>query len=416
MNFLFEDGAHPARPRSSALGVSLLVHGVAIFLAVTASPALPKRSPSEYRQKIEGRDTKIVWYKFRKQLPRVVPVRAERDNRPLRAETKSAQSIVSSPKAAPKRIQTILTPAPELAPAHPLELPNMLAVKLQPKQFVAPPVLQPPDAARPQLAPDAPSLDAKAAAAADLHLRLPPKEYVAPPVRIAVPRLIATADAPPLQAASAPLTESAAMVGAKLPPRSFSPPAPKAVAAARAVSMEAPSSPDAVNVAVIGLNPLDKAAALPTMSSRAEFSAGPQPRATGATSEGKATGLALPGLFVRGTRDARPDLIAEAYAAPTSPQALRAAIRNAEPMARRFRRTPRCRRHGRRRKVSGAPDPRFNGRDVYMMAIQMPNLTSYSGSWLMWYADRTAREAGLAPIAPPVPHRKVDPKYVADRG
>jgi TonB family protein len=47
-----------------------------------------------------------------------------------------------------------------------------------------------------------------------------------------------------------------------------------------------------------------------------------------------------------------------------------------------------------------------------MMAIQMPNLTSYSGSWLMWYADRTAREAGLAPIAAPVPHRKVDPKYI----
>jgi len=35
-----------------------------------------------------------------------------------------------------------------------------------------------------------------------------------------------------------------------------------------------------------------------------------------------------------------------------------------------------------------------------MMAIQMPNLTSYSGSWLMWYADRTAREVGLAPVAP----------------
>jgi TonB family protein len=48
-----------------------------------------------------------------------------------------------------------------------------------------------------------------------------------------------------------------------------------------------------------------------------------------------------------------------------------------------------------------------------MIAIQMPNLTSYSGSWLMWYSDRTAREVGLAPIAPPVAHRKVDPKYVA---
>ena len=50
-----------------------------------------------------------------------------------------------------------------------------------------------------------------------------------------------------------------------------------------------------------------------------------------------------------------------------------------------------------------------------MMAIQMPNLTSYSGSWLMWYSDRTAREVGLAPVSPPVAHRKVDPKYVARR-
>ena len=48
-----------------------------------------------------------------------------------------------------------------------------------------------------------------------------------------------------------------------------------------------------------------------------------------------------------------------------------------------------------------------------MMAIQMPNLTSYSGSWLMWYSDRTSREAGLSPIAPPIAHRKVDPKYIA---
>jgi protein TonB len=43
----------------------------------------------------------------------------------------------------------------------------------------------------------------------------------------------------------------------------------------------------------------------------------------------------------------------------------------------------------------------------------MPNLTSYSGSWLMWYSDRMAHEAGLAPVSPPIAHRKVDPKYVA---
>jgi TonB family protein len=57
------------------------------------------------------------------------------------------------------------------------------------------------------------------------------------------------------------------------------------------------------------------------------------------------------------------------------------------------------------------PNPRFEGKEVYSMAIQMPNITSYSGSWLMWYA---ARGIGpMTPLAPPVPFRKVDPKYIA---
>jgi TonB family protein len=48
-----------------------------------------------------------------------------------------------------------------------------------------------------------------------------------------------------------------------------------------------------------------------------------------------------------------------------------------------------------------------------MMAIQMPNITSYIGSWLMWYSERTARPISTAVITPPVVHRKVDPKYIA---
>ena len=59
-------------------------------------------------------------------------------------------------------------------------------------------------------------------------------------------------------------------------------------------------------------------------------------------------------------------------------------------------------------RVSNAPDPALEGRVVYMMAIQMPNVTSHSGSWLVWYA---AREQGA--MHAPSPVRKVDPKYIA---
>ena len=65
-------------------------------------------------------------------------------------------------------------------------------------------------------------------------------------------------------------------------------------------------------------------------------------------------------------------------------------------------------------RVAQAPDPRFAGRVVYSIAIQMPNITSFSGSWLVWFAEREPLP-GAAPhqLRPPVVVRKVDPKYIA---
>jgi TonB family protein len=64
-------------------------------------------------------------------------------------------------------------------------------------------------------------------------------------------------------------------------------------------------------------------------------------------------------------------------------------------------------------RVANAPDSRFDGRAVYMMAVQMPNITSYVGSWLLWYSERNAPPEATASVTPPVVHRKVDPKYIA---
>jgi protein TonB len=47
------------------------------------------------------------------------------------------------------------------------------------------------------------------------------------------------------------------------------------------------------------------------------------------------------------------------------------------------------------------------------MAIQMPNVTSYSGSWIVWFADRDPVTGAIAAdLRAPVPTRKVDPKYI----
>jgi TonB family protein len=118
--------------------------------------------------------------------------------------------------------------------------------------------------------------------------------------------------------------------------------------------------------------------------------------------------LSVPGLYAHGgPKDNRPSLTAGL--APLSQQNLMAAMRlgsgapgsgTAQPHA------PR---------VSSSPDPRMEGRMIYMMAIQMQNITSYSGSWMVWFAEHQPLP-GAPPLdmRPPDPLRKVDPKYIAD--
>jgi protein TonB len=65
-------------------------------------------------------------------------------------------------------------------------------------------------------------------------------------------------------------------------------------------------------------------------------------------------------------------------------------------------------------RVAEAPDPRLAGRVVYTVAIQMPNVTSFSGSWQVWFAEHEPVPGAPAmEIKAPVPLHKVDPKYIA---
>jgi protein TonB len=58
-----------------------------------------------------------------------------------------------------------------------------------------------------------------------------------------------------------------------------------------------------------------------------------------------------------------------------------------------------------------APPNRFGGRTVYTVALQMANVTSSSGSWILWYADRAQAGSDAREILAPVPLHKVDPIY-----
>jgi TonB family protein len=463
--------------RSLAAFISAALHAVAFFALVHApAVTLPRPSESEYKQAIAGREEKIVWYRFHDKLPNISPRPAESQKEPLRATEKAAQSIVSSARNAPPRKRVVWTPAPPVHDLKPLDAPNVVAMKLppavQPKPFVAPetnrpvapqiikqaaaapelspaaivaarmppaprmpeaalapkPFLSPPPAARqpstrPHLAADAPQIVASATHAASIpNVALAPKLFHAPAQEVPRP------PAAPAMAAEAPAMLAARPHGPAqtispvLAPKPFTAPPSSRKIAPGAAATPAPESDAPVlqanskdlNLAVVGLNPGNHDLP-PLSSSPADFSAGPQLRATGSNSQPTSTALAVPGLFVGKTPQAsRPDLFTDAFDSPTSPGRLRAAIASIKPQAS----SPETQSgaatsHSGAVRVAEAPEPRFAGRDVFMMAIQMPNLTSYSGSWLMWYASRSRQQAEREPIAAPVPHRKVDPKYTA---
>lgn len=171
-----------------------------------------------------------------------------------------------------------------------------------------------------------------------------------------------------------------------------------------------------VNVAVVGLNPAAKLnAPLPESSRAGRFSAGPDAKGgAGGGTASPGTLLSVPGLLIRNgasapanSTPANPVLVARA--APTSRETLEGAAKAAnaaipaaggqsdDPPSKEIRLTP-------------PPDPSFVGRDVYTLAVQMPNITSYVGSWIMWFAEHVP-SGPPHELRPPVPIHKVDPKY-----
>ena len=427
------------KPRPAPIAASLAAHAV-LFALIAVSPAVDlPQNPSAYKQLIEGREHKLVWYKFKDKLPDVSPTQTQADRRPPRAEIKIAkQSIVSSPKDAPKSTQMIWQPTPELRLPKEVQSPNILALQLpkvarpaiRPKEFVPPKPVERVAKTKALAAPALPqvklSVPNSPATLQQLAALQPPKAwkaFVAPARKIQ-----ASSEVPLLPSVPSMATEANSAKG--LPqsltalPRVYKPfvapvakaglgtdqsgspdgsPAPPELDAGPQV----PSglSPNTLNAAVVGLNPADRLGPLPDGSRPAQFSAGPKLNPNGGTGAKDGAGITVPDLMIRGGgKDTRPTLMARTTnpASPSAADSLRAASRylTVSDIGRGAAR------------VSAAPDPRFEGRQVYTTAIQMPNITSYVGSWLMWYADRNAVPLNAGIITPPLPHRKVDPKYI----
>jgi TonB family protein len=454
-----------SRLRSSvSFAVSACIHSWALAWVILGGSAAPERPKSIYDQEILPNEKKIVWYSLRDKLPEISPPDASTDARVPRALHKAPQIMVAGKKDDPQPAQLIWTPIPEVATPSPAPLPNVVAVAPPPKlirPFVAPPAEPPPAPAAPVL-PDAP----KVAAAAVPNTAAPvpgagakpqPRAFTPPPdVRLQKQAAILLPEAPATAMVVEPNALPFSGAGPKPQPRAFVPPSstrpgtatgvalpaipevgsvaapapgglgkvpraflpppsrPAPNGQAPGISGEAPPVPGTAGVpseatlAIVGLNPAKTTDVPPPPGSRtASFSAGPELRVNGGAGGGSPTLVNVPGLIVKGgPKDAEPTLMAPF--SPTSKENLIAAARYARTLPPKPIEEPAAPR------VTEAPDPRLAGRVVYTVAIQMPNVTSYSGSWLVWFAEHEPVPGAAPPqVKPPVPLRKVDPKYIA---
>lgn len=179
-----------------------------------------------------------------------------------------------------------------------------------------------------------------------------------------------------------------------------------------------------VNMVVAGVNPAGRAPReLPRGSRSGAFSAGPNATPDGgrtASSGTTAAGLRAPNLTIQGPPSG-------ATAPPDAADRLRSLTRSGG-----FERLQ----PGEAPKVQSTPgkppinpEMPFVGRPVYTLAINMPNVTSYRGDWVIQFAEALAederkketeeeRAARLSKkdgsLTPPYPIIKVDPKYSPD--
>jgi TonB family protein len=446
-------------PRGSpSFAISACVHGcVLAWVAFGGGGHARPRAQSIYDQEIRPNEKKIVWYSLQEKLPEIGSGRTEPDARPVRARVKAPQTMVAGLRDDAHPATLIWAPEPETVAVKPVPLPNVVAAA-SPKvvrPFVAPSVrsVTAPEATPLADAPRLAAADVKAAFALPVVTPSGPRRAFTPPPEVRMqrqamlqlpegprPGMVVEPDALPFPDAGprpqpktfvAPAGKSQAAPTVALPaapevaslasakaglekvPRGFLPRnLPAKPETAPAISAEPPAAPIGArttaeaSLAIVGLNPartMDVPA--PPASRAAGFSAGPQPREEGGAGANRTALLNVPGLVVQGgARDTRPTMATRF--SPTSRENLLAAAR-ALPGAPKTAADPRV-------SHTVVPDPRFAGRVVYSIAIQMPNVTSFSGSWLVWFAEREPQPGGPPQqMRPPEVVRKVDPKYIA---
>jgi hypothetical protein len=319
------------RPRGLGFLYSLALHG-AIFALLLSPVAQTPDANDVYTELVSTheKEHKLIWYKFKEQLPAVSPTNPTTDSEAnQKFPQKARQPIVTAPQADPGK-QLVWVPTPQMQLKVDLSSPNLIALrpslptpeKPQAKSFVSPERPRPQQPTPPTALPNAPELTTKpqqnTALEALLKKTAAPRREFTPPTQPKAPTpspAAALPAAPSLEASQGTSGIDPVLNTPMAPPRrDFTPPPVPSSGTAQAGNGTAPALPAApaidtahgpagVSVAILGLNPTN-APQIPTPegSRSAHIAAGPD---TGPGEPQLAKGnspLALPDVSIQGRR------------------------------------------------------------------------------------------------------------------
>jgi TonB-like protein len=419
------DDADKQRPTSFLLSVCIHV-SVVVALAFGPQPSSAPARPI-YETVIRPNERKIIWYR---KLPEVSPAERLSNAKQPQGVIKSPRTVIAMSKQPTSSRQLILQPAPEIKLEQDIQAPNLIAVVTPPPKFKAPKRFVAPPSRAKAPAP-APLLSEPQLKAAGGGLGQPgqplPFAAIKPPVRRFVPP---TPKAPKLAPGDAMIldgpnqsvsllpgtgSEVKGLPGPvgqhKLPAMPFAAPS-RGTGSGSGSSAGGPgleSAPDLpsgsnLSAAIVGLNPAGTLTSpIPPGSRPAQFSTAPNVGlpATGDVSGVK--GISVSDLMIRNGKQTSekaglsPPVIASRTVLyqDVVPGSVRPTL--SAPLRPTSRIIPR------------GLEARFQGRAVYAMVIPAPFLPSYTGDWIVWFAEVDTRAGESHVVRAPVPYQKTEP-------
>lgn len=407
-----------------------LESGVAHVIAISLIVALTRLFALQPRATLRPVDrSQVIAYEPSEYLP-PLDTRTERPARPVKADPEySQQPVISVPREADNRLQTIVTPPPSVKLKGDLALPNIVAWsdKVEKPKLAVPdaPLTLAADLTRvaPQMQssvvappPDLRSAQANAAFGAPQPSVIPPPPSVESaarrPADLNIGRSPVIAPAPQLSVAEQRALPVGRLRGSA-PTAQVVPPPPS-------VSAAGPSGQSLGSrgrVVALNLHPAVGAPADPPAGNRrGAFAATPDGHAGASGAPGSVSGAAgkktndLPaGLYVGSpAASAKTSSVAGTPSATTdsvSPK-LMASLHSNASSARSSASQPGA------ASLTAAEREVFGSRKFYSLTLNMPNLNSAGGSWIIRFAEmKSDPNSPTTDLSQPMATRKVDPAY-----